>query len=177
MVAYLVDRAATVIVAQGALNAAKRCAAGVDPKRLVGSNPRRRDRRLAAACEVGLIRFRGHVPKGGYDVDHDGHEGQAVASEHYGGGDIRAKAAVGFRMYAASGRAAAFVRRGGSVLHEGAPRLTVPEHPRLLPRFLQSLRCPLVGQASLARRRRVQLLSGQEFSYGQDLDAGMLAPR
>ena len=59
------------------------------------------------------------------------------------------------------GRAAAFVRRGGGVLHEGAPRLTVPEHPRLLPRFLQSLRCPLVGQASLARRRRVQLLSGQ----------------
>ena len=36
-----------------------------------------------------------------------------VASEHYGGGDIRAKAAVGFQMYAASGRAAAFVRRGG----------------------------------------------------------------
>ena len=58
-----------------------------------------------------------------------------------------------------------------------APRLTVPEHPRLLPRFFQSLRCPLVGQASLARRRRVQLLSGQEFSHGQDLDAWMLAPR
>ena len=57
------------------------------------------------------------------------------------------------------------------------PRLTVPEHPRLLPRFFQSLRCPLVGQAGLARRRRVQLLSGQEFSHGQDLDAGMLAPR
>ena len=58
-----------------------------------------------------------------------------------------------------------------------APRLTVPEHPRLLPRFLQSFRCPLVGPAGLARRRRVQLLSVQEFSYGQDLDAGMLAPR
>ena len=57
------------------------------------------------------------------------------------------------------------------------PRLTVPEDPRLLSRFLQSLRCPLVGQAGLARRRRVQLLSGQEFSYGQDLDARMLAPR
>ena len=34
-----------------------------------------------------------------------------VASEHYGGRDIRAKAAAGFQMYAASGRAAAFVRR------------------------------------------------------------------
>ena len=34
-----------------------------------------------------------------------------VASEHYGGGDIRAKAAAGFQMYAASGRAASFVRR------------------------------------------------------------------
>ena len=34
-----------------------------------------------------------------------------VASEHYGGGDIRAKAAAGFQMYAVSRRAAAFVRR------------------------------------------------------------------
>ena len=34
-----------------------------------------------------------------------------VASEHYGGGAIRAKAAAGFQMYAASGRAAAVVRR------------------------------------------------------------------
>ena len=34
-----------------------------------------------------------------------------VASEHYGVGDIRAKAAAGFQMYAASGRAASFVRR------------------------------------------------------------------
>ena len=34
-----------------------------------------------------------------------------VASEHYGGGNIRAKAAAGFQMYAASGRAASFVRR------------------------------------------------------------------
>ena len=56
-------------------------------------------------------------------------------------------------------------------------RLTVPEHPRLLTRFFQSLRCALVGQAGLARRRRVQLLSGQDFSHGQDLDARMLAPR
>ena len=46
--------------------------------------------------------------------------------------------------------------------------LTVPEHSRLRLRFFPSLRCPLVGQAGLARRRRVQLLSGQEFTHGQD---------
>ena len=34
-----------------------------------------------------------------------------VASEHYGGGAIRAKAAAGFQLYAAAGRAAEFVRR------------------------------------------------------------------
>ena len=34
-----------------------------------------------------------------------------VASEHCGGEDIRAKAAVGFQMYAASGRVVSFVRR------------------------------------------------------------------
>ena len=38
--------------------------------------------------------------------------------------------------------------------------LTAPKHPRLLPRFLHGFRCPLVGPAGLARRRRVQLLSG-----------------
>ena len=40
-----------------------------------------------------------------------------VASEHYSGREIRAKAAAGFQMYAAAGRAAAVVRRalaGGS---------------------------------------------------------------
>ena len=47
--------------------------------------------------------------------------------------------------------------------------LTVHKHPRLLPRFLQDFRCPLVRPAGLARRRCVQLLSGQEFSHGQDL--------
>ena len=90
---------------------------------------------------------------------------------------------------------APFVRRprgipGQRSRHTGHPRarhgdaedrrregLTVPEHSRLRLRFFPSLRCPLVGPAGLARRRRVQLLSGQEFSYGQDLDAGMLAPR
>ena len=34
--------------------------------------------------KVGLIRFGGHLPKGEYDVDHDGHEGQADAAELHG---------------------------------------------------------------------------------------------
>ena len=33
---------------------------------------------------LGLIRFGGHLPKGEYDVDHDGHEGQADAAELHG---------------------------------------------------------------------------------------------
>ena len=33
---------------------------------------------------VSLIRFGGHLPKGEYDVDHDGHEGQAGAAELHG---------------------------------------------------------------------------------------------
>ena len=33
---------------------------------------------------LGLIRFGGHLPKGEYDVDHDGHEGQAGAAELHG---------------------------------------------------------------------------------------------
>ena len=36
-------------------------------------------------CRVlGLIRFGGHLPKGEYDVDHGGHEGQAGAAELHG---------------------------------------------------------------------------------------------
>ena len=38
---------------------------------------------VVALC-VGLIRFGGHLPKGEYDVDHDGHEGQADAAELHG---------------------------------------------------------------------------------------------
>ena len=34
--------------------------------------------------DLGLIRFGGHLPKGEYDVDHDGHEGQAGAAELHG---------------------------------------------------------------------------------------------
>ena len=33
---------------------------------------------------VGLIRFGGHLPRGEYDVDHDGHAGQADAAELHG---------------------------------------------------------------------------------------------
>ena len=33
---------------------------------------------------VGMIRFGGHLPKGEYNVDHDGHEGQADAAELHG---------------------------------------------------------------------------------------------
>ena len=33
---------------------------------------------------LGLIRFGGHLPKGAYDVDHDGHAGQADAAELHG---------------------------------------------------------------------------------------------
>ena len=33
---------------------------------------------------LGLIRFGGHLPKGEYDVDHDGDEGQADAAELHG---------------------------------------------------------------------------------------------
>ena len=34
--------------------------------------------------DLGLIRFGGHLPKGEYDVDHGGHEGQAGAAELHG---------------------------------------------------------------------------------------------
>ena len=33
---------------------------------------------------VAMIRFGGHLPKGEYDVDHDGHAGQADAAELHG---------------------------------------------------------------------------------------------
>ena len=39
---------------------------------------------VTAACGVGLIRFGGHLPRGEYDVDHDGHAGQADAAELHG---------------------------------------------------------------------------------------------
>ena len=39
---------------------------------------------IFADSDVGLIRFGGHLPKGEYDVDHDGHEGQADAAELHG---------------------------------------------------------------------------------------------
>ena len=33
---------------------------------------------------LAMIRFGGHLPKGEYDVDHDGHAGQADAAELHG---------------------------------------------------------------------------------------------
>ena len=39
---------------------------------------------LLKAAELGLIRFGGHLPRGEYDVDHDGHAGQADAAELHG---------------------------------------------------------------------------------------------
>ncbi len=38
----------------------------------------------AQRVDLGLIRFGGHLPKGEYDVDHGGHEGQAGAAELHG---------------------------------------------------------------------------------------------
>ena len=35
-------------------------------------------------ASLGLIRFGGHLPRGVYDVDHDGHAGQADAAELHG---------------------------------------------------------------------------------------------
>ena len=39
---------------------------------------------LLARLDLGLIRFGGHLPKGEYDVDHDGDAGQADAAELHG---------------------------------------------------------------------------------------------
>ena len=39
---------------------------------------------IDSLSQVGLIRFGGHLPKGEYDVDHDGHAGQADAAELHG---------------------------------------------------------------------------------------------
>ena len=35
-------------------------------------------------ADLGLIRFGGHLPRGEYDVDHDGYAGQADAAELHG---------------------------------------------------------------------------------------------
>ena len=43
-----------------------------------------RDNKSRVCAVVGLIRFGGHLPKGEYDVDHGGHEGQAGAAELHG---------------------------------------------------------------------------------------------
>ena len=48
---------------------------------------------LTVTIYVGLIRFGGHLPKGGYDVDHGGHEGETGTSQLHGGGQNRSRAA------------------------------------------------------------------------------------
>ena len=73
--------------------------------------------RRRAAAELDLPMARGKVLFPDAQIEYvtaaglTGRCNVEVASEHYGSGDIRAKAAAGFQMYAASGRAAAFVRR------------------------------------------------------------------
>ena len=41
-------------------------------------------RETSLSPRLGLIRFGGHLPRGEYDVDHDGHAGQADAAELHG---------------------------------------------------------------------------------------------
>ena len=73
--------------------------------------------RQRAAAELDLPMARGKVLFPDAQIEYvtaaglTGRCNVEVASEHYGGGDIRAKAAAGFQMYAASGRAVSFVRR------------------------------------------------------------------
>ena len=43
-----------------------------------------RDGFIRLAPPMGLIQFGGHLPKGEYDVDHGGHEGQVGAAELHG---------------------------------------------------------------------------------------------
>jgi hypothetical protein len=40
---------------------------------------------MAKGCDLGLIRFGGHLPKGEYDVDHGGQEGKTDATELHRG--------------------------------------------------------------------------------------------
>ena len=48
------------------------------------SRPEEQSCALINKGTVGLIRFGGYLPKGEYDVDHDGDEGQADAAELHG---------------------------------------------------------------------------------------------
>ena len=47
-------------------------------------HPKRAADVVERLANLGLIRFGGHLPKGEYDVDHGGHEGQAGAAELHG---------------------------------------------------------------------------------------------
>ena len=74
-----VDRSTTRSASFAASSEASALRAGVST--MTKSTPRS----LAAlSALLGLIRFGGHLPKGEYDVDHDGDAGQADAAELHG---------------------------------------------------------------------------------------------
>ena len=58
--------------------------AHVDDRRLMTRRERFEPLAEVGADGMGLIRFGGHLPRGEYDVDHDGHAGQADAAELHG---------------------------------------------------------------------------------------------
>ena len=75
------------------------------------------ERRCQAAEELGLPVREGRVLVPDAQLEYETAAGDGarcnieVASEHYNAGEIRAKAAAGFQLYAAAGRAVAVVRR------------------------------------------------------------------
>ena len=89
---------------------------------------RRRSRRRRAAVELSLPVEKGRVLFPDAQLEYvtaaglSGRCNVEVASEHYSGGAIRAKAAAGFQMYAARGQAAAVVQRALSGMGAGSSR-------------------------------------------------------
>ena len=82
-----------------------------------GGSAAAEEQRHRAAEELGLPVQDGRVLVPDAQLEYETAAGDAgrcnieVASEHYNAGEIRAKAAAGFQLYAASGRAVAVVRR------------------------------------------------------------------
>ena len=164
------------------LRAADADAAPTD--RVIGLSPLQIQRRFTAAARAAGIEARVTAHSGRVGLASELTARGASTTEVMLAGNWKnrphGRALLGRRDRRTRGRPKVSVGRGlrhGDAEDRRREGLTVPKHPRLLPRFFQNLRCPLVGPAGLARRRRVQLLSGQEFAHGQDLDAGMLAPR
>ena len=63
----------------------KACRKGEELEPLRHSSPEfDKWKRNTKIANLGLIRFGGHLPRGEYDVDHDGHAGQADAAELHG---------------------------------------------------------------------------------------------